>query len=38
MKRTTVSRARDKHIFNKTASRTKAINVNPLNMRGGIRI
>lgn len=38
MKRRSVSRGRDRKIFKKTASRTRAINVKPMSMRGGIRL
>lgn len=36
--RSRVKPSRDKRIFSKTANRTKAINVNPGVMRGGIRL
>lgn len=38
MSRRKVSKRRDKMIFKKTAKRTKAINVAPKLMRGGIRL
>lgn len=38
MSRKKVSRRKDKRIFAKTQKRTKAINVTPANMRGGIRL
>lgn len=31
-------RKRDKRVFSKLADRTRAINLYPLNMRGGIRL
>lgn len=37
-KRKAVNSAVDAHIFRKTASRTRSINVAPKNKRGGIRL
>lgn len=38
MKRSPVRIKRDKQIFARTSKQTKAINVKPLPMRGGIRL
>ncbi len=38
MARKRVNKRKDKRIFQKTANKTKAINVNPKIMRGGIRL
>lgn len=36
--RTKMSPSKDKKVFTQTAKKTKAINVTPKNMRGGIRL
>lgn len=36
--RSKVKPAKDKRVFTQTAKKTKAINVTPKNMRGGIRL
>ena len=36
--RQNVTGARDRAIFERTASKTNSINLNPKNMRGGIRL
>lgn len=38
MARKLVNKRKDQRIFKKTAKKTKAINVNPKTMRGGIRL
>lgn len=38
MKRINVTGKKDTKIFNATARKTKKININPKNMRGGIRL
>lgn len=38
MARKRVNKRKDQRIFKKTANKTKAINVNPKIMRGGIRL
>lgn len=38
MKRSPVRRRKDRRIFKRTAVKSKAINVYPSNMRGGIRL
>lgn len=38
MKRRSLPHKIDRKIFKRTASRTRAINVKPLSMRGGIRL
>lgn len=38
MKRKKLSRGLDKHIFKRTAIRTKKVNVAPITARGGIRL
>lgn len=38
MYRKTMSRRVDKRVYQRTASKSKAINVNPISYRGGIRL
>lgn len=33
-----MKKRKDKRVFSKTANRTKALNVRPVSMRGGIRL
>lgn len=38
MKRIPTRRRKDRRIFSRTAKKSKAINLNPVSMRGGIRL